>query len=216
MLRLPIEKKDKALSMLQKMLDRKKATVRELQELYGYLNFLSKAIFPGRPFIRRMYAKCSQIMKLPSKNCHKTEQERELNMHEFKLKPHHHVRLDQEFKVDCKVWVQFLSDNELSTVVNRPMIDVLSPEITSEEICFYSDASTSKFLRYGCIFNTKWIRGDWEKHFIETEKPSIEYLGLFALCAGIFTWQHLLANTRIIIFCNNTAVCGMVNSLTSS
>ena len=180
MLRLPIEKKDKALSILQKMLDRKKATVRELQELCGYLNFLSKAIFPGRPFIRRMYAKYSQIMKLPSKNCHKTEQERELDTHEFKLKPHRHVRLDQVFKADCKVWIQFLLDNELSTVVNRPMIDVLSPEVTSEEICFYSDVSASKFLEYSCIFNTKWIRGDWEKHFTETEKS--KYRILRTLC----------------------------------
>ena len=52
---IPIEKRTKAVKMLQNMLHRKKATVKELQELCRYLNFLCKAIFPGRPFLQCMY-----------------------------------------------------------------------------------------------------------------------------------------------------------------
>ena len=47
MLRVPIEKRIKALNLLKSFLDRKKATVKQLQELCGYLNFLCKAVFPG-------------------------------------------------------------------------------------------------------------------------------------------------------------------------
>ena len=48
-------------------------------------------------------------------------------------------------------------------------------------------------------------------------KPSIEYLELFALCAGVLAWCDTprLNNTRIIIFCDNQAVVSMVNNTTS-
>ena len=45
--------------------------------------------------------------------------------------------------------------------------------------------------------------------------PSIEYLELFALCAGIFTWESELRDCRIIVLCDNQAVVAMVNAITS-
>ena len=47
-------------------------------------------------------------------------------------------------------------------------------------------------------------------------EPSIEYLELFALCAGILTWETELQNCRIVVLCDNQAVVAMVNSITSS
>ena len=88
--------------------------------------------------------------------------------------------------------------------------------MTSTQNCFYSDASAAKQLGFGCIFNTRWIWGNWNPQFITDEEPSIEYLELFALCAGIFTWNYLLSNCRITIFCDNTSVVATVNNLTSS
>ena len=96
------------------------------------------------------------------------------------------------------------------------MVDVLSPSITSEQICFYSDASAAAKLGYGCIYNTRWIRGDWDANFIKEFEPSIEYLELFALCAGIFTWGHLIRDVRVTVFCDNMAVISMMNKITSS
>ena len=51
---------------------------------------------------------------------------------------------------------------------------------------------------------------------VYTRKPSIEFLELFALCAGIFTWKESLANCRIVVFCDNQAVVNMINKITSS
>ena len=62
-LSIPLEKCDKAIQLLNLMISKRKATVKELQSLCGYLNFLCKAIFPGRPFVRRMYAKYGIIDK---------------------------------------------------------------------------------------------------------------------------------------------------------
>ena len=45
---IPIEKKNKALHLLNDLADKKKTTIKQLQVLTGYLNFLTKAIVPGR------------------------------------------------------------------------------------------------------------------------------------------------------------------------
>ena len=102
---IPIEKRDNALKLLNDLTGKKKATVKQLQVLTGYLNFLTKAIFPGRAFTRRIYAKYSQI-----------EQGKV-------LKQHHHMRLDAEFRNDCEIWRIFLTHYE-DNAVCRPMVDL--------------------------------------------------------------------------------------------
>ena len=81
-LAIPLDKKIRAINMLKLIIDKKKATLEELQRLTRYLNFLSKAIFPGHAFTSHMYAKFSGLSN---------------------LKKFHHIRLDQEFKLDCRV-----------------------------------------------------------------------------------------------------------------
>ena len=135
-----------------------------------------------------------------------------VNTKGLQLKPYHHVKLDAEFKQDCKIWKQFLSD--VQSVV-RPFID-LDASLQADIINFYSDASANKDFGYGAVFGDKWIFGRRERNFIQTREPSIEFLELFALCAGIFTWSEHLAGTRIVVFCDNISVVYMVNNLTSS
>ena len=118
-LAIPEEKKQRAIVMLQTMLDKKKATVKEIQALCGFLNFLNKAIVPGRAFTRRMYAKYSHLIKYENTKVLGCKKARVIS----KLKPHHHIRLDKEFKADCGVWLEFFSGS-CRTVVNRPMIDM--------------------------------------------------------------------------------------------
>ena len=211
---LPLEKKDRAIHLLQAMKDRKKSTVKELQSLCGFLNFISRAVFPGRTFTRRMYAKFSKVMSLPGGNHSSQGHLSMTDKGNFVLKPHHHVRLDAEFKKDCKTWLQFL-DGELE-VVQWPMVDLLKQTIpSSEDICFFSDASRSKNSGgFGCLLNSSWIQGFWEPGFIEKESPSIEYLELYALTAGILTWENKqeLVNGRITIFCDNQSVVQMINN----
>ena len=54
---IPLEKREKAVFLLKKMLHKTKAMVRDLQSLCGYLNLLGKAVFPRRVFTRCMYTK---------------------------------------------------------------------------------------------------------------------------------------------------------------
>ena len=156
-LSLPLEKRNKAISLLHEMLSKHKVTVRDLQALCGYLNFLGKAVFPGRVFTHRMYAKYGKMINtgrnsgLPYVVC-------------CKVRQHHHVRLDNEFKNDCRVWLKFL-DSKLTSVVKRPMID-LKRVLSAREIRFYSDASATINLGFGCIFNKCWIFGAWGATFM--------------------------------------------------
>ena len=156
---IPLEKREKAIQMLQLIMSKRKATVKELQSMCGYLNFLCKAIFPGRLFLRRMYAKYSYA----STGAFIAPQQKVGT----KLKAHHDVKLDCEFKNDCRVWLDFLTSDGVTDIVSRPMIDLLGPAVTNTETCFYSDASGSKKKGgYGCIMNDRWIYGAWDEHFM--------------------------------------------------
>ena len=93
-LSIPAEKRIKAVNALQSLTNKRKnkATVKELQQLAGLLNFLCRAIFTGHAFTRRMYAQFS-------------------GPHMDKLRQYHHVKLSQEFISDCIVWLQFLDQS---------------------------------------------------------------------------------------------------------
>ena len=123
---IPEDKRTKAINLLTLMVSKKKATVKELQALCGYLNFITKAVFPGKAFTQRMYSKYVRIVKVHLV-LHKSEEANDTSGgidlrtsqdNEFCLKEHHHVRLDKEFKADCEIWLKFLTHNELRAMVN--------------------------------------------------------------------------------------------------
>ena len=190
---VPLDKRERAIKLLQTMIDKKKAKVCELQSLWGYLNFICKAIFLGRTFLRRMYAKYSGVIDFKAAWGEKSEILARINADQpsctqgRKLKQHHHVHLDNKFKLDCNVWLEFLKDDMMS-MGNRPMVDILDPLHTSHDITFYSDTSVTEDLGFGCILNNRWIWGKWQTGFIKNCTPSIEFLELFGLCAGMLTW----------------------------
>ena len=193
-LSIPIDKQQKALRLLNELTDKKKITVKQLQVLTGYLNFLTKAIFPGRTFTRRIYAKYSNRPK--------------------QLKQHHHVKVDSEFRFDCEIWRYFLQ-NHKKTALCCPTVD-LNHWMSASELMFYSDASAAETLGMGAIFNRHWFFTKWENNFIQMSKPSIEYLELLALTAALLTWGTEIKNQRIVVFCDNQAVVVMVNNMSSS
>ena len=193
-LSIPKEKKDRALTMLNIFSDKKKATVKHLQVLTGYLNFLSRAIVPGRAFTRRIYAKFA-------------------NLDRDKFKYYHHISLDREFKFDCNVWKIFL-DNSSHRTICRPMAD-LDWFTSAKELSFYTDSSANENLGCGGIFGREWFFLQWEPRYIKKCKPSIEYLELYAVCMGVLIWAKKIANLRVIVFCDNLSVVNMINQSSS-
>ena len=193
-LTLPEEKRVRAINWLKVVIDKKKIKLKELEKLTGYLNFLNRVIIPSRAFTRRMYAKFSGLSD--------------------KLKPHHHVKVDQELKNDCRTWINFLTTDKL--VVTRSYIDLSAPCISALNLNFTSDASANGELGFGAMFDQQWTFSQWEPGFVKKYNPSIEFLELFALLVGVFVWIDRLSNLRVIIYCDNEAVVHMVNNSSSS
>ena len=194
MIFLPREKILKGRYMIGNILNRKskKVTVKEIQQLTGFLNFLSRAIILGRAFTRRIYAFAT----------HKGKQ----------LKPHNHVKVNHELRLDLEMWNFFLHHQ---SIYARPFLD-LSKELISTEIDMSSDASRNSLLGMGATCQSSWCYQQWERHFIEKFKPSIEYLELYGVLSGVILWIHRFKNMRITLFCDNQSVVHMVNSTTSS
>ena len=185
---LPVEKLNKAKNWVEYFLNKrnKKATLLEFQKLCGILNFVCRCIIPGRVFVRRLYI-CSA-----------------------NLKPHHHIRINEEHRLDLSVWRQILNSPD---IFSRPFMDF--NEVDSITLDMASDASGNYDLGFGAYCGTEWSVGQWNRTFMENHKPSIEYLELFALTVGVVNWIKLFKNKRILLFCDNQAVVHMVNNMSA-
>ena len=187
---LPAEKIHKAILLIEKVKGNRKITVHNLQKLCGFLNFLCRAIVPGRAFTRRLYAYTSGGKS--------------------QLKPHHHIRITAEMRADLEMWLVFLNH---PTAYCRSFMDF--KEVQADEVRFYSDASGNFELGFGGYCNVEWVFGRWDS-FTARVKPSIEYLELFALAVNVLLWIHKFRNRRIRVFCDNISVVYMINNSSSS
>ena len=175
--------------MIEEFLQSKKTTVHKVQKLCGFLNFLSRAVIPGRAFTRRLYT-----------------------MYETKsgvtLKPHHHIRIRSEDKLDLGVWKKFLVNPDAYC---QPFVDFNDPEVM--EVKMYSDASRN-FVHggFGAWCNDSWMQAFWDTDFMIQSQPSIEYLELFTVAAGVLAWINRFSNQRVKLFCDNESMCFMLNT----
>ena len=184
---LPVDKIEKAILLVRSFVSRKKATVLEFQKLCGYLNFLCRAVVPGRVFARRLYSKVSS-----------------------KLKPHHHISITRKNKLDLLVWEQFLIQPD---IFSRPFQDCF--ELNAEILDMASDASGNYRLGMGAFCGDAWSFTQWDYQFMTRNNPSIEYLELYAVLVGVLNWLHRWKNCRIMLFCDNESVVEMINSTSS-
>ena len=188
---IPIEKLEKGNELIDELLNprKKKVTLRHLQQLCGFFNFLCRCVVPGGAFTRQMYA--------PIKN---------------KLKPHHHLRITNELHMDLRMWKEFLA---YPGVFSHSFSD-FSVEKKATEIDLYTDAAGKATLGGAGVNNREWFFVGWDPTFIAKYKPSIEYLELYAVTVAVVLWLYKFANMKICLFCDNQAVVSMINSMTSS
>ena len=188
---IPLQKIDKARAKLDYIINKKnrKITLRVLEELCGLLNFLGKAIVPGRAFTRRIYAQGIGIKK-----------------------QHHHLKVTKELKLDLQAWSTFLNSQN---VFNRPFFH-FDKTIYSLEVDWATDATKNPELGMGGVCESEWFIQQWDEDFLVTYDPSINYLELYALTVGILLWAKRYPNQKITIFCDNMSVVHMVNSNSST
>ena len=171
---IPAQKLEKGKNMIDFILKKRflksckqKVTIKQLQEICEFLNFLGRAIVPGRAFTRRLYSKLTG----------------------YNLNPYHHIRISNEMFEDLSMWSKFLCHQ---TAYCQPFMDV-SKVIEAEEVGFFMDASRNFSLGFGGICQMHWMQGKWNKDLAILE-PSIQYLELYAQTAGILAWSDSFAN----------------------
>ena len=93
----------------------------------------------------------------------------------------------------------------------------LTKWVFASDLQFYTESSASAVLGCGGTFGgTNYFYQQWEHQYINKFKPSIEYLELYAVCAGAYIWSEKLSNQRVIMHYDNLAVVSMINKTTSS
>ena len=84
--RLPNDKSDRIVVILQQFLAKSSCTKRELLSLLGHLVFASRVMVPGRTFLSRLFMAAKKVKKL-----------------------HYRVSVTQACKADVKMWLHILS-----------------------------------------------------------------------------------------------------------
>ena len=137
----------------------------ELQSLAGKLNFIAKAVPAEKCFIKHIY------------------QAQEGVSHHF------HVDLKSPVLSDLRMWKVFLA----KFPGWMPITDTKVLHASAIEL--FVDAAGSVKLGWGAWLPHLglWMYDQWEEDFFKKFQPSINFLELYALLAGIITWvPHLM------------------------
>ena len=121
--RLPQDKLDSASALVKTFSRRKKVTLRELQSLIGTLSFASKVVVGGRPFLRRFIDLTIGIVK-----------------------PHFHIRLSMEARLDLAAWSLFLESYNGTSLLWE----------SSDKLELFTDVSR---LGFAGILAGQWFQG---------------------------------------------------------
>ena len=168
------------LSLLKELLrsweDRRSASIRELQELTGILNFACTVIRPGRAFLRRIIDHTSALI-------------REHASHKQKFP------IDAGTYADSRWWRQFgLEWNGESLLYEREWEE--SPKLE-----LFTDACNEGF---GARFGRRWIAGKWTPAQLKLAQRktnlSMPFLELYAIALSIAAWGHLLRGKKLLLW----------------
>ena len=186
---IPVEKLDRAINQIDTLLSKKKVTVHHIQKLCGFLNFLGRCIIPGRTFTRRL---CAYIAGY--------------------LKPHHHVKVNQEMKMDLQIWRAFLSH---PSVFARPFVE-FDKLWYAEEINMFSDATTNELLGFGAICGSSWMYARWNSAFIRKVTQALVTWSFLPWWQVAFNGSTDLRTRELFFFVTMKSVCNMVNNSSST
>jgi hypothetical protein len=178
--RLPQDKLEAAVNLVRAYRRRRKVTLRELQSVIGTLAFACKVVIMGRPFLRRLIDLTIGIAK-----------------------PHFHIRLRQEARLDLAAWALFLEHyNGTSLLLN----DLWT---SSEKLELFTDASG---FGYAGLLDGQWFQGLWPPSWMAF---NIAIKELFPIVLAIRLWPSVLTDRRLLVLSDNEAVVHIINNQTS-
>ncbi len=76
----------------------------------------------------------------------------------------------------------------------------------------FTDASNQAVLAY---FNGQWCILPFIHEFAHLRATSINFREFYAIIMALCTWATSLSGTRVLLYCDNLAICHVINSGTS-
>ena len=173
---LPDDKLAQLVRLVNEWGDRKMCTKRQLLSLIGVLQHASSVVRFGCCFLRRM-----------------------IDLSTTATEPHHHIRLNREFRSDLQWWACF-APHWNGTCLLAPLLQA------TPDVVVHSDASGS--WGFGAVAISTWFHGRWPRHWASVNITAKELLPI-VLAAGI--WGKEWAGKAIEFRCNNEAIVGAVS-----
>ena len=194
---IPAEKMRQALIMIEEMLKspKRKTTVKAVQKLAGKLQYVTKGIPAGRPFLRRLYSLLQKATPTGERNI------------AAKPNPAHHIRVTNAVAKDLKTWVTFLTSETLESDRQVPFVRQLG-QVDGPQLI--TDSAGSEKLGYGCIFRSRYMYARWPLGFFRQRKPSIALLELFAVVIAVDCWAPIMATSIVKVRSDNQAVISAI------
>ena len=173
--RLPADKVQRLIEMLNKYSTMESCTKVKLLSLLGHMSFASKVVVPGRSFM-------SYLLKLiRGKN----------NNHDI-------VYFNDDYRRDMKMWKTFLQSwNGVSFFIDSV--------VTNDDVELYTDASSTKgFGGYfaGKWFQDTWP-DELSMNSNSDKSLSVALLELYPIVMAAILWGNQWSKKRIIFKCDN-------------
>lgn len=187
LVRIPNSKSLELQDILHSFAIQRKATLQQILSVIGKLNFFTRAIRPGRAFLRRLHNATIGVTEL-----------------------HYHIRITQSMRQDMYMWISFLESF-------NGAVYFLDQEWTSDKnINFYTDSAGSFNLGCGAYFNGEWCFFPWPETWAPSDVlKDMTFLELVPVVLAISLWGGKLANKKIVLHIDNQAVVAILNKLTS-
>lgn len=169
--RLPQDKLQNMSRILSDFRVKRSARLHQWQSLIGHLNFACRVIRPGRPFLRKF-----------------------INATKAVYNQHHFIRITQEHRADCSLWLAFLRTfNGVST---------LSSMAPPHHV--YSDASA---WGMAAIWGSAWFQAQWPQ---QCQPWHISVREFIPLAVAILTWGPTWGGASVLFHSDNMAVVDAV------
>jgi hypothetical protein len=149
------------------------ASVRDMESLAGKLQFASRAMPPGRVFIRGLYEALAQRASSP---------------------PSDQIPLSSTVRCDLEWWHKFLPIWDGSIMLNQ---SAWSPD--QHDIVVTTDASTS--WGWSMVWDKQWCARQWttaeREAATRSKRMSTTHLELIPIVYAALTWGHLWRGLRV-------------------
>ncbi|XP_062588297.1 uncharacterized protein LOC134249973 [Saccostrea cucullata] len=186
-IKIPQEKLCQLKTELNAMLDKKKATLTELQKLTGLLNFCVRAIPSGRAFVRRLYDATRGLTK-----------------------PYHRRRVSAEMKKDIHTWLLFL--DLFNGVTSYQTVDWTA----DFDLQLFTDSAGHADLGCGAIFESHWAYMVWPQKWRHSNIfKQVTFLELVPIVMAFTIWGEKFQGKKVILHTDNKALVSILNSKTS-